>query len=71
MRRLRAIQKSVSTPVFTSIVHASLCSRIDYCNSVLIGLPVVRLSPDRSHATARLIVRHSRLSQISSLKQRQ
>ena len=48
LRRLRAIRRSVSSSVFTSIVHAFICSRIDYCNSVLVGLPKVRLSPLRS-----------------------
>src|SRR6218665_2293661 len=45
LRRLRAIRRSVSPYVFTSIVHAFVCSRIDYYNSFLIGLPKVRLSP--------------------------
>ena len=29
LRRLRTIRKSVSVPVFISIVHAFVCSRID------------------------------------------
>src|SRR6218665_1643826 len=37
--------RSVSSHVFTSIVHDFVCSRIDYCNSLLVGLPKVRLSP--------------------------
>src|SRR6218665_4041891 len=37
LRRLRAIRRSVSSHVFTSIVHAFVCSRIDYCNSLLVG----------------------------------
>ena len=45
LRRLRAIRRSVSSSVFTSIVHAFICSRIDYCNSLLVGLPKVRLAP--------------------------
>src|SRR6218665_2999507 len=45
VRRLRTIGKAVSVPVFTSIVHAFVCSRIDYCNSLLIGLPKTQLSP--------------------------
>src|SRR6218665_214494 len=32
LRRLRTIHKAVSVPIFTSIVHAFVCSRIDYCN---------------------------------------
>src|SRR6218665_1012933 len=44
LRRLRAIRRSVSSHVFPSIVHAFVCSRIDYCNTLLVGLPKVRLS---------------------------
>src|SRR6218665_2248109 len=36
---LRAIQRSVSSPTVTSIVHAFICFRIDYCNALPIGLP--------------------------------
>src|SRR6218665_416837 len=54
---LRAIRCSVSSHVFPSIVHAFVCSRIDYCNSLVVGLPKVRLSPIQSvlNAAARLI----------------
>jgi hypothetical protein len=45
LRRLRAIRRSVAPAVFTSIVHAFICSRVDYCNSLLLGLPMLRLSP--------------------------
>ena len=45
LRRRRAIRKFVSIPVFTSIVHTFVYSHIDYCDSLLIGLPNVRLSP--------------------------
>src|SRR6218665_3053331 len=61
LRRLRTIRKAVSVPIFTSIVHAFVCSRIDYCNSLLIGLPKTRLSPLQTvlNAAARLIARLS------------
>src|SRR6218665_1482968 len=36
-RRLRAIRRSVSPKVFLTIVHAFICTCIDYCNSLLIG----------------------------------
>ena len=68
LRRLRAIRKSVSSSTFTSVVHAFVCSRIDYCNSLLVGLPKVRLSllqPVKNSA-ARLIARLPRLSHIST-----
>ena len=56
LRRIRTIRKSVSLSTLTHIVHAFVCSRIDYCNSILIGLPRVRLSPLQSvlNAAARL-----------------
>ena len=68
LRRLRAIRRSVSSSVFTTIVHAFICSRIDYCNSLFVGLPKVRLSPLQSvlNAAARLIARLPRFSHISS-----
>src|SRR6218665_3295101 len=63
LRRLRTIRKTVSVPIFTSIVHAFVCSRIDYCNS----LPKTRLSPLQTvlNAAARLISRLPRYSHTS------
>src|SRR6218665_1702491 len=67
LRRLRTIRKAVSVHIFTSIVHAFVCSRIDYCNSLPIGLPKTRLSPLQTvlNAAARLIARLPRYSHIS------
>ena len=49
------------------MVHAFVSSRIDYCNSVLIGLPKVRLSSVQSVLNAaRLIARLPRYSHIST-----
>ena len=45
LRRLRAIRRSVSPKVFLTIVHAFVCTCIDYCNSLLIGRPKTRLVP--------------------------
>jgi len=68
LRRLRAIRRSVSSSVFTSIIHAFICSRIDYRNSLLVGLPKVRLSPLQPvlNAAASLIARFPPWSHISS-----
>src|SRR6218665_2299993 len=68
LRCLRTIRKAVSVPIFTSIVHVFVCSRIDYCNSLLIGLPKTRVSPLQTvlNAAARLIARLPRYSHISS-----
>jgi len=68
LRRLRAIRKSVPSSTFATIVHAFVCSRIDYCNSLLIGLPKARLSALQSvlNAAARLIARLPRFSHITA-----
>ena len=68
LRRLRVIRRSVSFAIFTTLVHAFVCSRIDYCNSLLVGLPKVRLSPLQSvlNTAARLIARLPRYSHIST-----
>jgi len=70
LRRLRAIRRSVSSPVFTTIiiVHAFIWSRIDYCNSLYAGLPTTRLSSIQSvmNLTTRLIARLPRFSHIST-----
>src|SRR6218665_1355245 len=68
LRHLRAVRWSVSSHVFTSNVHALVCSRIDHCNSLLVGLPKVRLFPIQSvlNAAVRLIARLPRTSHISA-----
>src|SRR6218665_2917882 len=45
-----------------------ICFRINYCNSLLVGLPKIRLSPLQSvlNAAARLIARFPRTSHISA-----
>jgi hypothetical protein len=68
LRRLRVIRRSVPLSTMASIVHAFVCSRIDYCNSLLIGLPKVRLYPIQSvlNTAARLIAHLPKYSHISS-----
>ena len=68
LRRLRAIRRSVSSSIFTTIVHAFICSRIDYCNSLYAGLPLSRLSSLQSvlNSAARLIARLPKFSHIST-----
>jgi|SRR6218665_2661404 len=69
-RRLRAIRRSVSSSIFATLIHAFICSQIDYCNSLLIGLPKVRLTPIQLvlNTAARLItpLRLLRYSHIST-----
>ena len=73
LRRLRATRKPVSIPVVTSLVHAFVCSAIDHCNSLLIGLPKFRLSTLQTvlNASAQLIARLLRFSHISSFMTQQ
>src|SRR6218665_55137 len=67
LRCLRAIRRSVSPKVFLTIVHAFICTRIDYCNSLLIGLPKTWLASVQSvlHAAARMIASLPPYSHIS------
>ena len=57
----------MSTKVFLTIVHAFVCSRNDYCNSLLIGLLKTRLAPLQTvlNAAARIIARMPPYSHIS------
>jgi len=72
LRRLRAIRE-FEIPVFTSIVHAFVCSRTDYCNSLLIGFHKVWQSPIQTvlNASARLVPHLLRFSHISSFMTQQ
>src|SRR6218665_2127356 len=65
--RLVVIRRSVAPKVFLTIVHAFICTRIDYCNSLLIGLPKTRLAPVQSvlNAAARMIAHLPPYSHIS------
>jgi len=63
LRQLRTIRRQVPTAVFQSLVTALVLPHLDYCNSVLYGLPTSLIQRLQSvqNATARLIfgLRHS------------
>src|SRR6218665_40711 len=67
-RRLRAIRRSITPTVFATILLAFICSRIDYCHSLLVGLPKSRLSAIQSvlNSSSRLIARLPRFTHIST-----
>ena len=57
LRQLRAIRRQVPTAVFQSLIVALILSRLDYCNSMLVGLPanLIRRLQSVQNAAARLI----------------
>src|SRR6218665_2450990 len=63
---IREDTEAVYTEAMT-IVHAFICTRIDYCNSLLIGLPKTRLASLQSvlNDAARMIARLPPYSHIS------
>ena len=58
LRRLRQIRRRVGTEVTTQLVLAFITSRLDYCNSLLAGLPQATLEPLQrvQNAAVRLIL---------------
>jgi len=59
LRHLRAIRRTVPAKVFSTMIHAFVCTRINYCNLLIIGLSKVQLASPQSvlNAAARLIAR--------------
>ena len=66
IRQLRTVRRQVPTSVFQSLVVALVFSRLDYCNSVLFGLPANLIQRLQSvhDAAARLIFRIRRSEHI-------
>ena len=72
LRRFRQIRNYVCRETMIQLVMSFVISRIDCCNSVLVGLPVSTLAPLQrvQNAAARLILGLSRRSHITpALKQ--
>ena len=61
------LSANLSKSNMTAIVHVFICSRIDYCNSHLIGLPKIRLSSIQSVLNAALLLKDLLLTFINSL----
>jgi len=57
LRQLRGIRRYVTPPVLQSLVTSFILTRLDYCNSVLYGLPAVRSARLQAvqNAAARLV----------------
>ena len=59
LRRLRQLRYLLGQEVTAQLVSAFIMSRVDYCNSVLAGLPHTTLEPLQrvQNAAARLVLR--------------
>ena len=66
LRRLRQIRNYVSQSVMAQLVTSLVITRIDYCNSILAGLPAFRLVPLQrvQNAAARLVLNLDRRAHI-------
>jgi len=61
LRQLRSIRRSVDTGTASTLVHAFVSSRLDYCNSLLAGTPkvVTDVLQKVQNAAARLLIGYS------------
>ena len=69
LRRIRSVRRSLSRPLLTILVQSLVLSRLDYCVSILSGLPSSQLTRLQSvlHASARTIFHSSRFSPVTPL----
>ena len=68
LRQLWSVRRLSTKDAAKTLVHASILSRIDYCNSVLSRVCAVHLRPLHSvlHSAARLILRIRKYDRISA-----
>ena len=69
LRQLRVVRRSFTTDASHSLVRALVHSRLDYCNSVLAGLPQYSLNKLQSilRASARLVLKLPGSASVSDL----
>jgi hypothetical protein len=67
LRQIRVISRSLSLNASHALVHAFVCSRIDYCSSIYVGLPLGRIAQLERvlRAAARLVGGFSKYDHIS------
>ena len=68
IRQLRVVARSLSFTASSTLVHAFVCSRLDYCSSLYVGLPQVRLNSlvRVLRSAARLVGGISRFAHVSA-----
>jgi len=69
IRQLRVIRRHVTSDVLKTLLHAFVSSRLDYCNSLLFGLPYcdVRKLQSVQNAAARLLGGLSKYDHITPI----
>ena len=69
LHNISQIRKFLSTDTTKALVHAFVTSRVDYCNSLLYGLPASHLNKVQRvlNAAARLVCRAPRYRRITPL----
>lgn len=67
LRQLRVIRRTLDMPSASTLIHAFICSRLDYCGSLFAGLPSVRLDKLQMvlRSAARVIAGVTRRDHIS------
>ena len=67
LHNLRLIKKHLSEDSLITLVHASLTSRLDYCNGLLFGLPKAQIARLQrvQNAAARFILGIGKFSHIT------
>ena len=67
LRRMRSIRRSVSREAMLTLAHAFISSRVDFCNSLFLGVSSYLLDRLQSvmNATARLILNIPKFAHIS------
>ena len=64
LRQLRSIRRCIPTSVFHSVVSALVLSRLDYCNSLLIDLPLTHIQRLQSVQNAACSKAHFQLETL-------
>lgn len=69
LHNIRRIRKYLSQDIVETLIHAFVTSRIDYCNSLLFGLPAFQISKIQrmQNAAARVIFMKSKYRHITPL----
>ena len=68
LRRIRVVRHSLTRNALLTLLHALVCSRLDFCNSAILGINSNLLDRLQSilNAAARLIIQIPKIDSISS-----